>query len=176
MFYYVGSESTFEVVDINGKSFSPAITGSLTPLNKKVSSTWRITAGTNAATNDQQRYTVKATGPSGDLKYGHIPQGIPVETRLRIKVGTDISSTFIISDRLYSMVKAAALKFYGVNRSGNAESWFRNGLPSHALDGAGPVTEGPQDVRGPYNAEFAGTLQGGYYDCGDHLKESQTQM
>ena len=176
MFYYVGSESTFEVVDINGKSFSPAITGSLTPLNKKVSSTWRITAGTNAATNDQQRYTVKATGPSGDLKYGHIPQGIPVETRLRIKVGTDISSTFIISDRLYSMVKAAALKFYGVNRSGNAESWFRNGQPSHALDGAGPVTEGPQDVRGPYNAEFAGTLQGGYYDCGDHLKESQTQM
>ena len=74
------------------------------------------------------------------------------------------------------MVKAAALKFYGVNRSGIAESWFRNGGSSHALDGAGPVTEGPEDVRGPYNAATAGTLQGGYYDCGDHLKESQTQM
>ena len=176
MFYYVGSESSFEIVDVNGKSLSPAITGSLTPLNKKASSTWRITAGTNAATNDQQRYTVRATGPSGDLKMGHVPQNVPLETRLRIKVGKDISSTFIVSDRLYSMVKAAALKFYGVNRSGIAESWFRNGGSSHALDGAGPVTEGPEDVRGPYNAATAGTLQGGYYDCGDHLKESQTQM
>ena len=28
-FYYVGDKTTFEVVDINGKSFSPAITGTL---------------------------------------------------------------------------------------------------------------------------------------------------
>ena len=175
-FYYVGSENSFEIVDINGKSFSPAIIGTLKPLGKKSSSTWTINAGTNAATNDQKRYSVKAIGPSGDLKAGNIPQSVPLETRLRIKVGNDISSTFIVSDRLYSMVKAAALKFYGVNRSGNAESWFRNGLSSHTLDGAGPVTEGPEDVRGPFNAALAGTLEGGYYDCGDHLKESHTQM
>ena len=175
-FYYVGDAKTFEVTDINGAPLVPPVTGSLVSLNQKVSSTWLINAGTNAATNDQQRYSVKATGPTGDLKYGHIPHGVPLDTRLRIKVGNDISSTFIVSDRLYSMVKAAALKFYGINRSGIAESWFRNGAPSHALDGAGPVTEGPQDVRGPYNAALAGTLQGGYYDCGDHLKESHTQM
>ena len=28
-FYYVGDKTTFEVVDINGKSFNPAITGTL---------------------------------------------------------------------------------------------------------------------------------------------------
>ena len=175
-FYYIGDAKSFEVTDINGVSLDPPVTGSLISLNQKVSSTWQINAGTNAATNDQKRYSVKATGPTGDLKFGNIPHGVPLDTRLRIKVGNDISSTFIVSDRLYSMVKAAALKFYGINRSGIAESWFRNGLSSHAKDGAGPVTEGPQDVRGPYNAAMAGTLQGGYYDCGDHLKESQTQM
>jgi len=175
-FYYVGEAQTFEVTDVNGASLVPPVTGSLTPLNKQVSSSWTINAGTNAATNDQKRYSVKAIGPTGDLKYGYIPHSVPVDTRLRIKVGNDISSTFIISDKVYSMVQSAALKFYGVNRSGIAESWFRNGQPSHAKDGAGPVTEGPQDVRGPYNEALAGTLQGGYYDCGDHLKESQTQM
>ncbi len=173
-FYYVGDATTFEVVDVNGKSLPQPTTGTLTSLGQKTSSAWLINAGTNAATNDQKRYSVKTTGPSGDLKYGHIPQNVPTETRLRIKVGNDISSTFIISERLYSMVQSAALKFYGVNRSGNGESWFHPA--SHTKDGGGPVTEGPDDVRGPFNAALAGTLEGGYYDCGDHLKESQTQM
>lgn len=174
LFYYVGSETEFEVVDIEGKSLSPAVTGSLSPLNQTVSSKWHINAGTNAATNDQNRYTVTAVGPSGPLMKGSIPQGLPSDTRLRIKVGNDISSTFIISDRVYSMVQSAALKFYGINRSGEGHSWFHPA--SHMKDGAGAVVEGPQDVREPYNAAMAGTLQGGYYDCGDHLKEALTQM
>ena len=175
-FYYVGDKTTFEVVDINGKSFSPAITGTLRSSNSKTSSEWTILAGTNATTGDQQRYKVTTHGPSGTIMIGNIPQNVPVETRLRIKVGDDISSTFIISENVYSMVKDAALKFYGINRSGHSETWFRNRPASHTKDGGGPVTEGPLDVRGPYNAALAGTLEGGYYDCGDHLKESHTQM
>ena len=54
-FYYVGNKTTFEVVDINGKSFSPAITGTLRSSNSKTSSEWTILAGTNATTGDQQR-------------------------------------------------------------------------------------------------------------------------
>jgi len=175
-FYYVGNQTTFEVVDINGKSFSPAITGTLRTSGSKTSSEWTILAGTNATTGDQQRYKVTTHGPSGTIMIGNIPQNVPVETRLRIKVGDDISSTFIISENVYSMVKDAALKFYGINRSGHSETWFRNRPASHTKDGGGPVTEGPLDVRGPYNAALAGTLEGGYYDCGDHLKESHTQM
>ena len=173
-FYYVGNETTFEVVDVNGKSLSPAVTGTLKPSNSTTSSDWTIIAGTNAATNDQKRYQVDIKGQSGKIMIGNIPQGIPTETRLRIKVGSDISSTFIISDKVYSMVKDAALKFYGINRSGNGESWFHPA--SHTLDGGGPIVTGADDVRGPFNAALAGTLEGGYYDCGDHLKESQTQM
>jgi hypothetical protein len=173
-FYYVGNETTFEVVDVNGKSLSPAVTGTLRSSNSTTTSDWTIIAGTNAATNDQKRYQVDIKGQSGTIKIGNIPQGIPTETRLRIKVGSDISSTFIISDKVYSMVKDAALKFYGINRSGNGESWFHPA--SHTLDGGGPIVTGADDVRGPFNAALAGTLEGGYYDCGDHLKESQTQM
>ena len=173
-FYYVGNATTFEVVDVEGKSLSPAVTGTLKSSGQTTTSNWTIIAGTNAATNDQKRYQVDIKGQSGTIMIGNIPQGVPTETRLRIKVGNDISSTFIISDKVYSMVKDAALKFYGINRSGNGESWFHPA--SHTLDGGGPIVTGADDVRGPFNASLAGTLEGGYYDCGDHLKESQTQM
>ncbi|OWV22910.1 glycoside hydrolase family 9 protein [Fibrobacter sp. UWB3] len=174
-FYYIGTASTFEIVDVNGKPFSPAITGSLKSSGHTTSSDWTIVAGTNAATNDQMRYKVDITGQSGTIMIGNIPQGLPTDTRLRIKVGNEISSTFIISDQVYTMVKDAAIKFYGINRSGYGDSWFHPS--SHTKDGAGAVTVGDAtEVRNYYDASMAGTLEGGYYDCGDHLKESQTQM
>ncbi|MFA6835785.1 MAG: glycoside hydrolase family 9 protein [Fibrobacteraceae bacterium] len=173
-FYYVGNATTFEVVDVNGKPFSPAFTGTLTSSGVSTSSDWTIIAGTNAASNDQKRYEVDITGQSGTIQVGHLPTDLPTKTRLRVKVGNDISSTFIISDDLYSMVRSAALKFYGINRSGNGESWFHPA--SHTKDGGGPIVTDGEDVRSPFNPALAGTLQGGYYDCGDHLKESQTAM
>ena len=184
-FFYVGNASTFEVVDIDGKSLDPKVTGTFQPSTKTTSSTWRIVAGTNAATNDKLRYEVNITGPSGTIQIGHIPPGVPTKTRLRIKVGNELSSTFIVSDEVYSMVRDAALKFYGINRSGNSESWFHPA--SHTLDGMGEVVglvatgpdgQGSGEFRtiSGVNQALAGTLAGGYYDCGDHLKESQTQM
>ena len=176
-FYYVGTASTFEVVDIDGNSLSPAVTGTLTNSGVQTASDWTIIAGTNASTNDKKRYKVDITGQSGIIQIGHIPGSVPTNTRLRIKVGNDISSTFIVSEKVYSMVRDAALKFYGINRSGDGDSWFHPA--SHMKDGAGGVTVNPSTsdgARGVYNAAMAGTLQGGYYDCGDHLKESLTQM
>lgn len=174
-FFYVGNATTFEVVDINGKSLSPALTGTFKPTTSTIPAPkWRIVAGTNAATNDKLRYEVNYTGPSGAVQIGNIPAGVPTSTRLRIKVGNELSSTFIVSDEVYSMVRNAAIKFYGINRSGDSESWFHG--PSHLKDGAGGEVVGKNEARGVYNPSMAGTLAGGYYDCGDHLKESQTQM
>ena len=173
-FYYVGTASSFEVVDIDGKSLTPKVTGTLSSSGKQTASTWTIVAGTNAATDDQRRYQVDITGQSGIIQVGNIPGSVPTDTRLRIKVGNEISSTFIVSDKVYSMVKDAALKFYGINRSGRGESWFHG--PSHLKDGGGPEVDNEADVRGQFNASKAGTLTGGWYDCGDHLKESATQM
>ncbi len=172
LFYYVGSESSFEVVDSMGNSFSPPITGSLTSTGASTVSDWTIIAGTNAATNDQTRYKVSTTGPSGTIQKGNIPMNLPVNERLRIKVGKHISATFVISDRVYSMVRSATLKFYGINRSGDSESWFHPA--SHTKDGGGPIVSlNGAAVTGLTPKE--GALSGGWYDCGDHLKESSTQ-
>lgn len=171
-FYYVGTAKEFEVVDADGKSLSTKVTGTFTESGIKTSSDWTIISGTAATTNDKKRYQVKITGPAGTIQVGKIPQSVPTDKRLRIKVGDEISSTFIVSEDVYTMAKDATLKFFGIQRSGNSESWFHG--PSHTKDGGGAIVDGAEDVRGPFDASKAGTLAGGWYDCGDHLKESQT--
>jgi len=116
-FYYIGSATTFSVVDLTGKELA---TGTLTSTGQTTASNWTIIAGTDAATNDQKRYTVSTTGPSGTVMVGDLPQSLPTDQRLRVKVGTEVSADFIISDKVYSMVRDATLKFMGIARSGNS--------------------------------------------------------
>lgn len=158
-FYYVGTAKEFEVVDADGKSLSTKVTGTFTESGIKTSSDWTIIAGTAATTNDKKRYQVKITGPAGTIQVGKIPQSVPTDKRLRIKVGDEISSTFIVSEDVYTMAKDATLKFFGIQRSGNSESWFHG--PSHTKDGGGAIVDGAEDVRGPFDASKAGTLAGG---------------
>ncbi len=173
-FYYVSAGTcgeTYSVVDLEGNEVFTG--GTFTNSGKSTGSSWDIKAGTDAATNDQGRYTASATGPSGKVCIGNLTQaaGLEMNTRYRVKVLNQYSATFIISDKVYSMVRDATLKFYGINRSGNSESWFHK--PSHTKDGAGKFVKGVGAVAGFTPKE--GALQGGWYDCGDHLKESQTQ-
>jgi len=168
-FYYVGEATAFTVVDLEGKQVGE---GALTSTGQTTTSDWTIIAGTDAATNDQIRYTAKTKGPSGDVKVGNLPMNLPTNQRLRVKVGEELSATFIVSERVYSMVRDATLKFMGINRSGDSESWFHPA--SHTKDGAGTVVSaGGGSTAGVTSTE--GALSGGWYDCGDHLKESQTQ-
>ena len=153
---YVGSATDFDVVNAKGEVIAK---GKFTEtLKNSVSSSLTIKASNNAQIEygGDNRYTASKTGPSGALKRGYLPDGLPENERLRIKVGNDYSSTFIVSDRVYSMLRDAVLKFYGINRSGNSESWFHK--PSHLKDGSLANVD----------------MTGGWYDCGDHLKESQT--
>ena len=110
-----------------------------------------------------------STRPTGKVCIGNLTQatGLEMNTRYRVKVLNQYSATFIISDKVYSMVRDATLKFYGINRSGNSESWFHK--PSHTKDGAGKFVKGVGAVTGFTPKE--GALQGGWYDCGDHLKD-----
>lgn len=154
--YYVGSATKFDVVNVNGDVVGQ---GEFTEtLSNSVSSSLTIKASHNAqiVSGGDTRYTTTNGGPKGSLKKGYLPDGLPENERLRLKVGNEYSSTFIVSDRVYSMLRDALLKFYGVNRSGNSESWFH--APSHLKDGSLANVD----------------MTGGWYDCGDHLKESQT--
>ena len=174
-FYFIGDKAEgFEVVDAYGKSLSTKITGTFTASENETESSWTIIAGPDRRSSDNIRYKVDFTGPSGKIFIGNIPQSVPTGTRLRIKVGNEISSTFIVSDDVYTMAKDASLKFFGIQRSGNSESWFHG--PSHQKDGGGKLVNlvtGNAVTDTTYLKE--GDLQGGWYDCGDHLKESQSQ-
>jgi hypothetical protein len=172
LIYYVGTASAFTVVDEAGAEVG---TGTFSSTGVSTSSAYKIIAGVNAQRNLNIRYTAETTGPAGDLQRGYLPDGLPENTRLRVKVGSEYSATFIISDQVYSMVRSATLKFLGINRSGDSESWFHP--PSHTKDGSGPVVVGQgggNGVNGVLTPQ-EGAMQGGWYDCGDHLKESQTQ-
>lgn len=172
-FYYVSADNCaekFSVVDLEGKEIATG--GEFVSTGHETKSSWKIVAGTNAATNNKERYSVETTGPEGMVCVASLASfSLPKNQRMRIKVGKEYSASFIVSDRVYSMVRDATIKFYGINRSGNSESWFHK--PSHTKDGAGSFVQGDGAVTGFSSKE--GALAGGWYDCGDHLKESQTQ-
>lgn len=172
-FYYVSADNCaekFSVVDLEGKEIATG--GEFVSTGHETKSSWKIVAGTNAATNNKERYSVETTGPEGMVCVASLASfSLPKNQRMRIKVGNEYSASFIVSDRVYSMVRDATIKFYGINRSGNSESWFHK--PSHTKDGAGSFVQGDGAVTG-FSSQ-RGALAGGWYDCGDHLKESQTQ-
>jgi len=159
LIYYIGTATTFDVVDSAGTAVVGK--GTFASAGATTSSSLGVIASNNAqnVNNGDTRYTVSASGPSGALMKGLLPDGLPTNQRLRVRVGTDLSATFVVSDNVYSMVRDATLKFFGVNRSGDSQSWFHS--KSHTLDGSVGGTPG--------------SLAGGWYDCGDHLKEGQTQ-
>jgi hypothetical protein len=176
-FYYidVGSKGNVTGYTVVNASDSAVGTGTLTNSGVTTSSTWKIVAGTNAATNDKERYQVSDTISTGSVMVGHLPTDLPTDERLRVKVTTPdttyYSATFIISAKLYSMVRDASIKFFGINRSGDSQSWFHP--KSHWLDGQdGTIVNNVTGTASGLTKK--GDLTGGWYDCGDHLKESQT--
>ncbi len=100
--------------------------------------------------------TLKTSLPQGAVQEGILPASLS-EGRWRVVVGADTSSWFQVSDSVYGWVRDAALRYFGVARSGDS-SWFHGA--SHMQDGS------LDGVPGAY--------AGGWYDGGDHMKEPQT--
>jgi|GEM_PF-2893195 len=73
-----------------------------------------------------------------------------------IKVNNEKSPKFEIKDDLYDEVLYYTLRVYGANRCGAYDSWMHQ--PCHTHDGS---------IRGN---DKAGSLTGGWHDCGDHVK------
>ena len=150
-FYYTTSgkceDVSYTVVDLDGKELAKG--GTLTSTDASADYKRSVKAYSNAIIG---RYTVERAESSKIVCIGKLAEaaGLPNNQRLRIKVGKEYSSTFIISENVYSMLRDATLKFFGAQRSGNSESWFHG--PSHVND----------------------TIPGGWYDAGDYLKEGPT--
>lgn len=73
-----------------------------------------------------------------------------------IVIGSDTSAHFNIHPNIFNAIFEDALKFLGAQRCGNTNSWFH--APCHLKDGS----------------EIGHDLTGGWHDCGDHFKVSET--
>lgn len=113
-------------------------------------------------------YPMTGTKVSGLLSEGTLPTDL-LPGRYQVTVGGDVSSSFVVSPNVYGMVRDASLMFFGIQRSGDGQSWFHPA--SHTWDGWLFDTTGAVVDKDHYK----GALAGGWYDCGDHLKETRTQ-
>jgi len=153
-FYYVarsGSTPTgFSVINVSTGA-AVQTNGALTSKNYTASGQMKIRASNNAqiTAGGDTRYRMESALVSGALYEGKI--NVSVRGNYRVIVGSDTSAPFWISDGVYGWVRDAAIKFPAVNRCGNSDSWFHGAC--HLQD----------------------ATQGGWHDCGDHLKESITQ-
>lgn len=173
-FYYVGSgQTSFKVIDDSGRTVA-GVTGTLTSKGVTVSGQIIADAANSAehqhGGNGDWRPGYPMTGQtvSGALWQGVLPASTPYG-HFRIVVGTDTSAPFVVSDNVYGMARDAALKFFGVARSGPYQSWFHPA--SHLWDGW-LVDSAAKNPDGSY--KYKGSLVGGWYDCGNHLKEAVT--
>lgn len=73
-----------------------------------------------------------------------------------IVIGSDTSATFTIHSGIYNAILEYALQFFGIQRCGNTKSHFH--APCHLKDGS----------------MIKKDLSGGWHDCGDHFKVSET--
>lgn len=147
-FYYVGTgQSSFTVVDESGKSVG---SGTLSSTGLSTSSQLKIRASNNATlvSGGDTRYTMSSKEFSGSISEGKLPDLSPGKYRIVVK--NDTSHAFVVDEKVYSWVRDALLKFYGINRCGDSKSWFHPGC--HLKD----------------------AVTGGWHDCGDHLKEGAT--
>lgn len=118
------------------------------PVGSRVSARLRTTEYENALV--KLRDTTGAIR-SGDLTEFVLPADLSSNGGpFRVVSGSDTSAAFSLDDDIYGKLRDASLRYFGVQRSGNASSWFRPA--SFATD----------------------VVPGGWYDCGDRLKEGVT--
>ncbi len=154
LFYFIRPENmseinSFTVIDMEDNREA----GSGTLVSTDYFSSGRIsTRGANNSLfimNGDVAYELYGDSVSGRVFTGTLPP--LAEGTYAVKIGSSISHEFIIDENVYGMVKDAVLKFFGIQRCGDSESWFH---PACHLEDATP---------------------GGWHDCGDHLKEGITQ-
>lgn len=119
--------------------------GIASPVGSRISASLRTTEYDGALWK-----VLDSTGPvrSGELTEFVLPVDLASESGpYRIVSESDTSAPFSLDDDVYGKLRDASLRYFGVQRSGNSSSWFRP-------------------------ASFTGDpVPGGWYDCGDRLKE-----
>lgn len=143
---------TFKVVDAS--SGTSAWEGNLTPLG-----TWTKPGiwVNGAFSSIHTVYEFGDTTSSGtENLYSADFSGLSAPGTYFIVVGQDTSFNFIINEYIFNAVFETTLKFFGIQRCGNTNSHLHGAC--HTKDGSA----------------IGFDLSGGWHDCGDHFKVSQT--
>jgi len=149
-------EKTFKVIDANSGKEVPG-GGNLTLIGDYTKPNIYINGAYGANKNNQL------------YEFGSLDSSAAKETLYRadfstlstmgeyfLVVGNDTSATFHVHPSIYNSILENSLQFFGIQRCGNTKSHFHK--PCHLMDGS----------------KIGHDLTGGWHDCGDHFKVSET--
>ena len=150
------TEMTFKVIDANtGKEVSGG--GNLTLIRKNVvkPNMW-INGAFNSLASVYEFGSQDSTGTQKEDLYRADFTTLNTQGEYYIVVGNDTSATFHVHPSIYNAILENSLQFFGIQRCGNTKSHFH--APCHLKDGS----------------KIHHDLTGGWHDCGDHFKVSET--
>lgn len=147
------SALTFKVV--NAETGSEATSGSLISLGTVPRPGIWINGSFNSISSVYQFGDTSAAASNEKLHDADF-SSLAAPGKYYVVVGADTSAVFRIDDKIYNYIFENSLKFFGVNRCGDTHSWIHGAC--HLKDGSG----------------IGHDLAGGWHDCGDHFKVSET--
>ena len=148
-------ESTFKVIDANTGKEVPG-GGNLTKLGTAPKPNIWVNGAFNSLESVYEFGKNDSTTTATETLYKADFTALSTTGEYFIVVGKDTSATFHIHPSIYNAIFENSLKFFGVQRCGNTDSHFH--APCHLKDGS----------------EIGYDLTGGWHDCGDHFKVSET--
>ena len=146
-------ETTFKVIDANTGKEVPG-GGNLTLLGSYPKPNIWVNGAFNSLESIYEFGDTTKAGTEKLYKADFTP--LTTTGEYFLVVGKDTSATFHVHPSIYNAIFENSLKFFGVQRCGNTNSWFH--APCHLKDGS----------------EIGYDLTGGWHDCGDHFKVSET--
>lgn len=147
---------TFKVIDAS--SGAEAWSGSLNLIGNAIKPNIWINGSFNSIASVYEFGSQDSISSNTEVLYRADFTGLkpPVPGEYFIVVGSDTSATFHIHPSIYNAILENSLQFFGVQRCGNTKSHFH--APCHLKDGSA----------------IGHDLSGGWHDCGDHFKVSET--
>ena len=149
-------EMTFKVIDANtGKEVSGG--GNLSLIKKGVVKPGIHVNGAFNSLKENQLYKFgDTTGTATEDLYRADFTTLNTQGEYYLVVGSDTSATFHVHPSIYNAILENSLQFFGIQRCGDTKSHFHK--PCHLKDGS----------------KIKHDLTGGWHDCGDHFKVSET--
>ncbi|MBR4785422.1 MAG: glycoside hydrolase family 9 protein [Fibrobacter sp.] len=146
---------TFKVIDANTLREVDAGNTTLTSVGTAPKPGIWVNGAFNSITSVYE-FGSKAETSSTEQLYKADFTGLTAIGEYFIVNGNDTSATFHVHPSIYNAVFENSLKFFGIQRCGNTKSHFH--APCHLKDGSAVHHD----------------LTGGWHDCGDHFKVSET--